>query len=178
MEKASILDGEKVVIESQRTADTLRSKGFGEKSRDEYVLDLHEALHLLKKKKILVYKLSSKKGSKKVKVSAKALKAVGTGIDKHFYRNHVVYDDMRERGFVAKTGFKFGFDFRVYPRGKKPGEEHTQWVINVVSQNEKMTLKQLSRAVRLAGNLKTKMLQAVVDSENDVNYYEIGRIVP
>jgi len=43
--------------------------------------------------------------------------------DKKFYSKLIVYRDLRERGFVVKTGYKFGFDLRVYPRGKKPGEE-------------------------------------------------------
>lgn len=178
MEKSAVLSGEKVVVEGQRSADQLREKGFGENAKGEYVLDLHEALLLMEKKKLNLFRLEGRKGSRKSKVSPKALRATAEGMDKHFYRNHVVYSDLRERGFVVKTGFKFGFDFRVYPRGKKPGEEHTQWVVQVASQNDKMTAKQLSRAVRLSGNLKTRMLQAVVDAENDVNYYEISRIVP
>ena len=85
---------------------------------------------------------------------------------------------MRERGYVIKTGFKFGFDFRVYPRGKKPGEEHSQWVIHVATQDEKISVPNYSRMIRLSGNLKTQLLIAVVDSEDDVNYYATNRITP
>ena len=89
-----------------------------------------------------------------------------------------MYSDLRERGYVVKTGFKFGFDLRVYPKGKKPGEAHTQWVITVKGQNDKINFIELSRKVRLSGNIKTKLMFAVVDSENDINYYETIRVTP
>ena len=98
--------------------------------------------------------------------------------EKNFYNKLIVYTDLRERGYVVKTGFKFGFDFRVYPRGKKPGEEHTQWVIHVASQDEQISIPNFSRMVRLSGNLKTELLIGVVDSEDDVNYYSTTRITP
>ena len=85
---------------------------------------------------------------------------------------------MRERGFVVKTGFNFGFDFRVYPRGKKPGQAPSQWCINVTSQQDKYNFIEMSRMLRLAGKLKIKLLNVVVYSENDINNYEVNRITP
>ncbi len=77
-----------------------------------------------------------------------------------------------------KTGFKFGFDFRVYPKGKLPGQAHTQWVVNAGTQDVRIGMPELSRLVRLAGNIRTMFLQAVVDSENDINYYTVDRVTP
>jgi len=98
--------------------------------------------------------------------------------NKKFYLKFQVFKNLREKGFCTKTGFKFGFDFRVYPKGKKPGQAHSKWVVNAVSQNERFNSIELSRMVRLSGNIRTEMLIAVVDSENDVNYYAIERITP
>ena len=48
----------------------------------------------------------------------------------------------------------------------------------VFTQDDKFTFTEFSRMVRHAGNLKTKMLAAVVDAENAVNYYAVDRVTP
>ena len=121
-------------------------------------------------------KLSVKKNGKTV--SKKQILAIGTRRENGFYKKFVVFSDLRDKGYVVKTGFKFGFDFRVYPKGKKPGEEHSQWVIEVKNQEEKFAMPELSRFVRMAQTLHTKALVAIVDAENETNYYEMARLVP
>ncbi len=167
-----LLVGNNAVVEKKKLASQFQQKGFGERSEGEFVLDLYEALYLLEKKKLKVKDKKAKIFSKK-KFLIYSEKKI-----KNFYLKFQVYKDLREKGFCTKTGFKFGFDFRVYPRGKKPGQAHSKWVVNAVSQNEKVNMIGLSRMVRLSGNIRTKMLMAVVDSENDVNYYAVERITP
>lgn len=168
----AILIKDKVWVNERKLADQLIQKGFGEWKNHKLVLDMLEANLLLEKDKLEVF------DSKNKKIDAENLVKKAQLMDKRFGTKYVVYSDLRERGFVTKTGFKFGADFRVYPRGKKPGEEHTQWVVHAQTQNEKFTLTEFSRFVRLAGNLRTVLLFAVVDSEDDINYYEIKRITP
>ena len=168
----ALLIGNKAIVEEKKLRDQLIQKGLGEKVGKEVVLDLKETLFLLEKKKI---KLEDKKGKN---VGKKELLKYASKKEKGFYQKFIVYNDLRERGFCVKTGFKFGFDFRVYPRGKKPGEEHTYWVVNVRTQGERISMIEFSRMIRLAGNLKTILLIAIVDSENDINYYEVNRITP
>jgi tRNA-intron endonuclease len=162
----------KVLVQDRRTIDQLSQKGFGERKDRELVLDLKEAVFLIEKEKLDV------EDEKEKKISREELLKLGIKSEKNFYSKFLVYADLRQRGYVVRTGYKFGFDLRVYPRGKKPGEEHTQWVIDVKTQDDKFTMPAFSRAVRLSGNLKTTLLVAVVDSENDINYYEVKRLVP
>ncbi len=170
--KEAFLVANKVVVENNELKSQLVQKGFGEKQETgELVLDLKEAVYLLDNKKIGV----SKDGKK---VSKKGLLETGQKKEAKFYSKYLVYSDLRKRGFVVKTGFKFGFDFRVYPKGKKAGQAHSQWVINVATQDNRISMPELSRMVRLSGNIRTTLLQAVVDSENDINYYSMERITP
>jgi len=162
----------KVIVESQREYSQLQQKGFGEKTTHEFVLDLGEALFLLEKNKLSAKDLKGKK------LTAKSLLSYAEKREKNFYTKFLVFRDLRERGFCVKTGFKFGFDFRVYPRGQKPGTAHTQWVVHVAVQGEKIGMPGFSRMVRLAGNIRTTLLLAVVDSENDINYYQTDRVTP
>ncbi|PIN99125.1 MAG: tRNA-intron lyase [Candidatus Diapherotrites archaeon CG10_big_fil_rev_8_21_14_0_10_31_34] len=168
----NLLLSDKVLIKKNKDKSLFIQKAFGEKSKTDYVLDLIEAYYLMEKGKL---ELEDKQGKT---IELDELLKVGEKKIQDFYKKYLVYSDLRERGFVVKTGFKFGFDLRVYPKGKKPGEEHTQWVISVKGQNDKINFIELSRKVRLSANIKTKLMFAVVDSENDINYYECIRITP
>jgi tRNA-intron endonuclease len=168
----AILVQNKVIIPERKLKDQLIQRAFGEQKEQKLVLDLWEAAYLAKKEKIGITDEHGKALSEEDIIREAQKK------DRKFYQKYVVYSDMRERGFVVKTGFKFGSDFRVYPRGKKPGEEHTYWTLNVMDQNEKISMIGFSRMSRLSGNLKTKLLVAVIDSEDDINYYQIERITP
>lgn len=167
-----LLVDNKVIITDMRRKDQLMQKGFGEFEAGKLVLDMKEAVYLTEKKKISV------EDSKENALDRESLIKYASKKNKRFYRVYVVYRDMRERGYVVKTGYKFGFDLRVYPRGKKPGEEHTKWVIGVHTQDDKFSMPEFSRMVRLSGNLKTTLRIAVVDSEDDINYYEVSRVTP
>ena len=161
----------KVIVDEKKARDTLIQKGFGEKHGKELVLDLKEAIYLVEKEKIEVTHDKKKAGARKLLAYASAREA-------RFYSKYIVFRDLRDRGYCVKTGFKFGFEFRVYPRGKRPGQAHTERVVKVFTQDDRKGMIELSRMVRLAGNLRTECTFAVVDSENDINYYTIERITP
>jgi tRNA-intron endonuclease len=162
----------KAIVESRRLRDQLIQRGFGERVGKHLVLELCEALYLLEKNKLTVLS----EGGRKMKPSS--LLRYARAIEPRFYTRYLVFKDLRDKGYVVKTGFKFGFHFRVYPKGKKPGEEHSAWVVWAVTQDESFTMPELSRMVRLAGNLNTQLLIAVVDAENDINYYLVERHLP
>ena len=170
--KKTLREGElienKILISDSTLKGTLVEKGYGESKGRELILDLYEALFLVANGKIAV-----KRGKKKLK--GKDLLEIGLETDKKFYSKSLVYSDLRERGYSVKTGLKFGFDFRVYPKGKKMGKAHSQFGINVVPESEKLSMTQISRITRLAGNIHIKTVFAVVDRENSINYYLMDR---
>ncbi len=168
----NLLLADKILVKKNKDKSLFSQKSFGEKNKLDYVLDLIEGYYLMEKGKL---EIEDKKGKK---IESEELLKKSQKKIKDFYKKFLVYQDLRDRGYVIKTGFKFGFDLRVYPKGKKPGEEHTQWVIAVKGQNDRINFIELSRKVRLSGNIKTKLMFAVVDSENDINYYECVRITP
>lgn len=160
--------GNKIVVENSTLKGTLVEKGFGESKGKELILDLFEGLFLLTKEKIVILK-----GKKKI--SAKELFELGLNEDKKFYSKALVYADIREKGYQIKTGLKFGFDYRIYPKGKKMGQAHSQFGLNVYNENEKISMTQISRITRLAGNIHIIAINAVVDRENEINYYSMKR---
>lgn len=106
-------------------------------------------------------------------------------IDDEFDFKYAAYSDLRERGLIVKSGFKFGAHFRVYERGVNPykdgpkkQKDHTKYVVHAVPENHTMSFQEMSRAVRLAQNIRAQMLWAVVDSESGVTYYEVDHLTP
>jgi len=167
--------GNKVIVSG--SFDELTEKSYGKTEGKKLELSLSEALCLLSHDNLEV-----KKG--KSPVGEESLRKAGLKHDKRFNEKYAVYSDLRERGLVVKTGFKFGCDFRVYKRGvsvrkgPKASGEHTRWIVFVVQEDYSCAFQELSRAVRLAHSIRARMLWAVVDSENNVTYYEILRMKP
>lgn len=78
-----------------------------------------------------------------------------------------VYKDLREKGYVVKTGFKFGTNFRLYFPGAKPmkageGEwTHSKHVIQVFPKDSKLLISEWARAIRVAHSVRKTFILAV-----------------
>lgn len=77
-----------------------------------------------------------------------------------------VYEDWRLRGFILKTGFKFGTHFRIYfPKASptRSGEEwvHSKHVIHVFPRKSKMLISEWARAIRVAHSVRKTFILAI-----------------
>jgi len=170
----------RVVVWKKKDIPSLENSGYGKLIDDSLEISLVEAAYLVRKGKLKVFT----KDKKKKRVSKKEFVKHCQKSERNFHARLVVFSDLRERGFVVKTGLKFGCDFRVYARGvkikkgPKAAHEHTKWVVHAIPEGFSCSFPELSRAVRLAQNIRTEMIWAIVDSEGDVTYYSIKRITP
>jgi tRNA-intron endonuclease len=150
---------------------------FGKEIDNRLELALTEACLLVKRGAIRVLKDEAEIGFDELYKHA-------CKIDKRFVEKYRIYEELRERGLLVRTGLKFGCDFRVYDRGvklkrgPKGAREHTKWIVYCIPEDYTCAFQDLSRSVRLAHNIRAKMLWAIVDNEGDVTYYEIVRRKP
>ena len=151
---------------------------YGKMFEDHLDLSLSEAMHLVERDELVVRDENGK-------IDREKLFDRFCSLDDEFQQKYIVYSDLRERGYILKSGFKFGAHFRVYPRGVNPykdgpksQKEHTKWVVHAVPEDHSLTFSEMSRAVRLAQNIRATMLWGVVDSEKGVTYYKVERITP
>jgi tRNA splicing endonuclease len=77
-----------------------------------------------------------------------------------------VYEDWRKRGYIVKTGFKFGTHFRIYFPGASPVRTEDKWmhskhVIHVFSRKSKMIISEWARAIRVAHSVKKTFILAI-----------------
>ncbi len=172
----TILEGDKIIV--WKDFDKVYEPGYyGKQLGDRLELALVEACILLKRGRIRVLKEGNP-------MTFEELFNHAASLDSRFSHKYRVYEDLRERGLLVRTGFKFGCDFRVYDRGvqlkkgPKSAKEHTKWIVFSVPEDFTMSFQELSRSVRLAHNIRAKMLWAIVDNEADVTFYQILRIKP
>jgi tRNA-intron endonuclease len=179
------LIGDRVIIWGPKAVQLYDEGGYGkplpENNPNRLELDLIEAAFLAEKNKLKVF---VKKEGKKKYFELSNLFKIGEERVNQFHSCYIVYRDLRNKGLLVKTGFKFGAHFRVYERGvklkrgPKAPHEHTKLVVHCVPEEAAFSLPEMSRAVRLAHNIRATFVWAVVDREGDVTYYEIKRITP
>ena len=168
-----MLVGERVLVTEDDIKSDLVERGYGEKEGKQLLLSPEEALYMAEKKKD--FEVKSEAGRK---LTFEGLWKKFMKIDKEFGIKYLAYRDLKERGFCVKTGFKFGSHYRVYSRGDKPGKGHAVWLVHVVPEEYTAEFPVISRAIRLAQNVRKKMIYAVVDKEEDVTYYKFERMTP
>jgi len=82
-----------------------------------------------------------------------------------------VYEDWRKKGYVVKTGFKFGSHFRIYFPGASPvkGGEwvHSKHVLHVFPKEQKLLISEWSRAVRVAHGVKKTFILGIPELKKD-----------
>lgn len=176
---------ERVIIWDKEAANLYYEHGYGKpmplEAPERLELDLIEATYLLEKGKLKIYVTEN---NKKRMLDLREMMKVGESRLNQFHAQYVVYSDLRNKGYLVKTGYKFGAHFRVYEkgvkikRGPKAPFEHTKFIVHAVPEEAAFSLPEMSRAVRLAHNIRATFVWAVVDKENDVTYYEIKRLKP
>lgn len=164
----SVLSGDRVVVRDQKLAGQLASRSYGEMKGALY-LNLYEGCLLAEDGKLYVFDKNGKK------LSHKKLMEAGEALNEGFAMKYDVFKDLRlGRGYVVKSGIKFGCDFVVYPRGKTPANSHSKWMVHVMPESARLDYSEITRAARLATNVKKEMLFATVTERGPV-YYEICR---
>jgi len=118
-------------------------------------LDIYETIYLLKHGGLQL------ENSDIVEVWKEACERI-----KFFEDMYAVYEDWRKRGYVVKSGFKFGTHFRIYFPGASPTRSEKEWihskhVLHVFSRKAKMIISEWARAIRVAHSVKKTFILAI-----------------
>jgi tRNA-intron endonuclease len=121
----------------------------------------------------------SARGVLSVEGGADAIEARGRSAEgDRFDRRLAVYRNLRERGVVPKTGFKFGADFRTYEAVEHVDElGHSELLVRVVAADAVRSPRDVALDVRLAHGVRKRMVFALVDGDA-VRWLSIGRLTP
>ncbi|MCL4372215.1 tRNA-intron lyase [Candidatus Marsarchaeota archaeon] len=95
-----------------------------------------------------------------------------------------VYKDWRSKGYVVKTGFKFGTHFRIYFPGAQPIKTDQNWihskhVLHVFPRDSKLLTSEWARAIRVAHSVKKTFILAIPGKSRkkrlDIDFVLYGR---
>ncbi len=78
-----------------------------------------------------------------------------------------VYSDLRSKGYVVRSGLKYGADFAVYEKG--PGLEHAPYLVHVHRGGTSIDPLDVVRAGRLSHSVRKDFILAVVRG-SDISY--------
>jgi tRNA-intron endonuclease len=85
------------------------------------------------------------------------------------------FKDLKERGLIVKTGFKYGSHFRAYE--SDPDKNHAKYLVHAVPEHYKAMWPEVSRAVRLAHGVRKDILLGRVAGKR-VEYVCLARYRP
>jgi tRNA-intron endonuclease, archaea type len=165
--EAHITGNGKIVVVETRIQDELRTKGFGEKEDAEYILKPYEALYLFHTKRL--------KLKNKPQIDFNSLFELLQKHNRNIMSEFLVYRDLRSRGYVAKEGFGFGNDFRVYERGeyeKKPAK----YVVFGIKEGTNTTAKEFASTVGQIQKMGKEAVVAVIERRGEIIYYKAATI--
>lgn len=156
-----------IVVESIQQQDQLRNKGYGEKIKDIYVLESYEALFLLYSKRLVLKK-------QKVILDFSTFLQTLLKIDLSIFTKFLIFRDLRTRGYVAKEGFGFGNDFRVYERGEY-SRKAAKYVIFGINEGISIKANILFENIRSIEKMGKEAIIAVIERRGEIIYYKVNQ---
>lgn len=158
------LINDRVILTDHDDMESLRDYGYyGKMVGGLYQLSLIESCYLIGKGRLTVL------GPDDLELGFEDLRDFARTLQDEFDLRYKVFDDMRQRGLVVKTGFKYGTHFRVYE--SSPDDCHARYLVHAVSDDGLKLWPEISRTVRLSGGVKKEILFGRV-VRNEIQYLE------
>jgi tRNA-intron endonuclease len=165
-----ILLKNRLILFDKKLADQLiRKEFFGKPFGEVLQLSFVEALYLLERNVLEIQTNDGKNLSEEKCINL--MQKLQPDIEQRL----MVFKDLKRRGLLVKTGFKFGAHFRAYT--KQPDKTHAEYLIHVVEKGFVSIWAEISRAVRLAHSVNKEFVFARIDSKT-IDYIKLGRLRP
>jgi tRNA-intron endonuclease len=160
-----------VTVRDSEEANILHdSEFFGKFIGDELQLSLLETAYLMEMDALTVR--NAKTGRT---ITLRGFKTKARQIQSDFDMRLTIYKDLKSKGLIVKTGFKYGTHFRVY-KGN-PDKQHALYLVHAVAPTYTSTWPEISRAVRLAHGVKKEMLLGRFMNDT-AEYIRLKRVRP
>jgi tRNA-intron endonuclease len=166
---AVLLKNRLIVFDKDLSHQLLQKEFFGKPFGETLQLSFVEALYLLEKG-ILEIQTTDGTFLSEEKCVRKMQK-----LQSDIVQRLQVFKDLKRRGLLVKTGFKFGAHFRAY--SKHPEATHAEYLIHVIEKDFTSIWAEVSRAVRLAHSVNKEFIFACINGDS-IDYIRFGRLRP
>jgi tRNA-intron endonuclease, archaea type len=127
------------------------------------VLDLIEGCYLIEKRRLQLFHIDGKQ------VSLNEIRKICKKQYVDFDAKYLVFQNLRNKGYIVTPGIKFGCDFAVYEQG--PGIDHAPYLVRVFRATDDLTATGVVLAGRLATTVKKQFILALPKvTERKVDY--------
>ena len=169
-----ILEKGRVVISSPEGIDEFYKVSYiGEKNgEDVLILEPIEVLLLCERNRILLWEDNDKNKSL---LDFESLLTYFTQFDDRLWQKYVIYMDLRKRGYIVRTGYGDGIEFRVYKRGADFEKDFAKYLIYPVFEGNPIELRDLDKISRVAMSSRKDLIVATVDRLSKPIYYSVKK---
>lgn len=173
-----VIEKERVIISNAEGIEEFYKNSYigkieeDKKGKEILILESIEVLLLCERRRILLYENNDK--SKK-QFEFEDLLTYFTQFDDRLWHKYIIYMDLRKRGYIVRTGYGDGIDFRVYKRGADFEKDSAKFLIYPVFEGSPIELKDLDQISRVAMSSRKDLIIATVDRLSKPIYYSVKK---
>ncbi|MFX1326920.1 MAG: tRNA-intron lyase [Promethearchaeota archaeon] len=173
-----IIEKDKVIVYDKKGIEEFYSSSYigtiekNENDEDILILSPIEVLILCERDRLLIWDDNDKN---KKKLDFEDLLTYFTQYDTRLWQKYIIYMDLRKRGYIVRTGYGNGLDFRVYKRGADFEKDSAKFLIFPVFEGNPIELRDLDKMSRVAMSSRKDLIVATVDRQSKPIYYSVKK---
>lgn len=172
LEKGNVIISNKEGIEEFYNNSYIGTIEKNDKNGEFLVLEPIEVLLLIERNRILLWEDNDKN---KNLLDFESLLTYFTQFDERLWQKYVIYMDLRKRGYIVRTGYGDGIEFRVYKRGADFEKDSAKFLIYPVFEGNPIELRDLDKISRVAMSSRKDLIVATVDRLSKPIYYSVKK---
>ncbi len=173
-----IIEKDKVILSDSKAFEEFYSTSYigtietRSNKKEILVLESIEVLLLCERNRILLWEENDKT---KQLYDFEGLLTYFTQFDERLWEKYIIYMDLRKRGYIVRTGYGDGLDFRVYKRGADFEKDSAKFLIFPVFEGNPVELRDLDKMSRVAMSSRKDLIVATVDRLSKPIYYSVKK---
>jgi len=173
-----ILDRDKVIITDSEGIEEFYTSSYigtlekNEEEKEILILEPIEVLLLCERRRILLWENNDKANPQ---YDFEKLLEHFTQYDERLWHKYIIYMDLRKRGYIVRTGYGNGIEFRVFKRGADFENDSAKYLIYPIYEGSPIELRDLDRISRVAMSSRKDLIVATVDRLSKPIYYSVKK---
>ena len=173
-----IIEKDKVIISDKKGFEEFYNTSYigtiekNSKGQEILILGPIEVLLLCERHRILIWEDNDKN---KELHNFESLLTYFTQYDERLWQKYIIYMDLRKRGYIVRTGYGNGIDFRVFKRGADFEKDSARFLIFPVFEGDPIELRELDKMSRVALSSRKDLIVATVDRLSKPIYYSVKK---
>ena len=173
-----VIEDDKVIISDKEGIEDFYQTSYigtleqNTDGKEILILEPMEVLLLCERRRILLWEDNDKN---KEQYDFERLLTYFTQYDERLWHKYIIYMDLRKRGYIVRTGYGDGIEFRVFKRGANFEEDSAKYLIYPVYEGSPIELKDLDRISRVAMSSRKELIVATVDRLSKPIYYSVKK---